>query len=66
MIQADLNVILPEIVLAAFAMLALVGAVYTGKDKTAPAIVWATGILMLGLAVWIGTRGTATTVAFNG
>ncbi|MEC7257664.1 MAG: NADH-quinone oxidoreductase subunit NuoN [Pseudomonadota bacterium] len=66
MIQADLNVILPEIVLAAFAMLALVGAVYTGKDKAAPAIVWATGILMLGLAVWIGTRGTATTVAFNG
>ena len=37
--QADLNVILPEIVISVFAVAALVMAAYTGKDKMA-------GILM--------------------
>lgn len=35
MISADLNVILPEILLALFAILALLGAVYTNKDAAA-------------------------------
>ena len=38
MIQADLNVILPEIVLSVFAMAALVGTVYTAKDRAAGAL----------------------------
>ena len=42
MIQADLSVVLPEIVLAVYAMIALIVAVYTGKDKTAPMILWLT------------------------
>lgn len=66
MIQADLFVILPEIVLALFAMLALLAAVYTSKDGAAIALVWATAMLMLALAAWIGTRGGGTHVAFNG
>ena len=37
MIQADLTIILPEIVLALYAMAALLGAVYTTKDGLAPA-----------------------------
>ena len=57
MISADLNIILPEIVLAVFAMLALIGAVYTGKDKLAPVLVWASAAVMLLLAIWIGTTG---------
>ncbi len=36
MISADLNVILPEIVLSLFAMLALLGAVYTSKTRRRP------------------------------
>ncbi|WP_428928628.1 NADH-quinone oxidoreductase subunit NuoN [Marinibacterium sp. SX1] len=66
-ISADLNIILPEIILALFAMLSMVGAVYTGKDRHAPALVWATAGLMLLLAIWIGTRsdGGAHT-AFGG
>ena len=32
MIISDLNIILPEIILSVYAMLALVGAVYTAKD----------------------------------
>jgi len=66
MISADLNIILPEIVLAVFAMLALVGAVYTGKDKVAPLLVWASAVLMLLMAIWIVTTGADTRVAFSG
>ncbi|MFZ5963906.1 NADH-quinone oxidoreductase subunit NuoN [Thalassococcus sp. BH17M4-6] len=66
MIEADLTVILPEIVLSVFAMLALVGAVYTEKDKLAPALLWATAALFVALALWIGTSGDGTNVAFGG
>ena len=40
MISADLTIILPEILLSVYAMAALVGAVYTGKDRLAPMLVW--------------------------
>ncbi|NIZ09217.1 NADH-quinone oxidoreductase subunit NuoN [Pseudooceanicola sp. HF7] len=65
MLQADLNVILPEIILACCAMLALVGAVYTSKDKAAPALVWATAVIFAVTALWIATRDVAPT-AFHG
>lgn len=63
---ADLNTILPEIVLAVYAMLALVGAVYTGKDRIASVLLWSTVAVMLALAIWIGLTGQSTTVAFGG
>ncbi|MFK7875120.1 MAG: NADH-quinone oxidoreductase subunit NuoN [Paracoccaceae bacterium] len=63
---ADLNIILPEIVLALYAMFALVGAVYTGKDQVASVLLWATSAVMLALAVWIGLNGSGGNVAFNG
>ncbi|GAA6207294.1 NADH-quinone oxidoreductase subunit NuoN [Cognatishimia sp. WU-CL00825] len=66
MITADLNIILPEIILAIYAMLALVGAVYTGKDAIAGALTWLTAILFVGLAAWIGLNGEGSNVAFNG
>jgi len=66
MIQADLSVILPEIVLAVYAMLALLAAVYTGKDKLAALLVWATGGLMIALGLWIATSGSGANVAFGG
>ncbi|WP_417721959.1 NADH-quinone oxidoreductase subunit NuoN [Salipiger sp.] len=66
MIPADLNIILPEIVLAVFAMLALIGAVYTGKDKLASPLLWATAAVFLALALWIGTTGQGTNPAFHG
>ena len=65
MIQADLSVILPEIVLAVYAMLALLAAVYTGKDKLAALLVWTTGGLMVALGLWIATSGSGTNVAFG-
>ncbi|WP_370074030.1 MULTISPECIES: NADH-quinone oxidoreductase subunit NuoN [Salipiger] len=66
MISADLNIILPEIVLAVFAMLALIGAVYTGKDKLAPVLVWASAAVMLVMALWICTTGGQDQTAFWG
>ena len=66
MIQADLNVILPEITLAVYAMLALLVAVYTTKDRMAPLLVWLTSALMFVLAVFIAGRGGDTISAFGG
>ena len=66
MIQADLSVVLPEIILALYAMAALLGAVYTGKDKLASTLIWSTSGLMVALAVWIGTSGSGANTAFGG
>ena len=64
--QADLSVILSEILLAVYAMLALLAAVYTSKDRMAPLLVWTTAGVMTLLAVWIATSGPGTNVAFGG
>ena len=66
MIQSDFPAILPEILLAAFAMIALLFAVYTGKDKTAPMLVWVTAALFAALAAYLGFGGAETRVAFGG
>jgi NADH-quinone oxidoreductase subunit N len=65
MIAADLQIILPEIALAVFAIAALLGGVYTGKDKTAPLLVWVTAAFMLVLAFWLGAE-SGTRVAMGG
>ena len=66
MIQADLNVILPEILLAVYAMAALMAGVYTGKDKLAKPLVYATALVMALLAVYTGSSAAGTEEAFNG
>ncbi|UZD91889.1 NADH-quinone oxidoreductase subunit NuoN [Cognatishimia activa] len=66
MISADLNIILPEILLAVYAMIALVGAVYTGKDALAPLLTWVTAAFLAAIGVWIGLNGEGTNIAFNG
>ena len=66
MIAADLNIILPEIVLSVFAMLGLLAAVYGSKDKMAGALVWLTAALFVALSIWIGLTGEGTNTAFNG
>ncbi len=66
MISADMTTVLPEIFLAIFAMFALLGAVYTGKDATASMLTWATGAVFLALAIWIGMQGGDRVAAFGG
>lgn len=66
MVQSDLATIFPELILAVYAMVALIAAVYTKKDDAAPLIVWVTAGLFLGLAAWIGLSGPGTETAFGG
>ncbi|MBI1418482.1 MAG: NADH-quinone oxidoreductase subunit NuoN [Limimaricola sp.] len=66
MMSADLTIVLPEILLALYAMLALLGAVYTGKDDTASLLTWLTGGVFVLLAIWIGTTGGDRVTAFDG
>jgi NADH-quinone oxidoreductase subunit N len=66
MTSFDLQAILPQLILAVFAMGALVAAVYTGKDKFTPLVTWATAAVMLALALYIGFGDTVTGPAFGG
>ncbi len=66
MIQADLNVILPEIVISVYAMAALLFTVYTGKDKMAGMLVWLTAGLLTIMALWILATGNGNREAFGG
>jgi len=66
MTSFDLQVILPQLILALFAMGALVLAVYTGKDKLTPLVTWATAAVMAALALWIGLGNAPNGPAFGG
>lgn len=66
MMPADFTTILPEIVMAGYAMAALLVGAYTTKDKLAPTLMWSTAGLFLLLALYIGTNGAGERTAFNG
>ncbi len=66
MISSDISVVLPEIVLAVYAMAALIFAVYTSKDKSAGLLVWVTSAIFVAVALWIGLGANGTDTAFNG
>ncbi|MCF8486280.1 MAG: NADH-quinone oxidoreductase subunit NuoN [Rhodobacteraceae bacterium] len=66
MTPSDFNTVLPEFLLAVFAMGALLFGVYAGKDKTAPMLVWATSGLFVALALFIGFGGSGERAAFGG
>ncbi|MFN0116354.1 MAG: NADH-quinone oxidoreductase subunit NuoN [Paracoccaceae bacterium] len=66
MTEFDYAAALPEILLALYAMAALMVAVYAGKDRLTPALTWATAAVFVILAVWIGNGGTGDPSAFHG
>ncbi|WP_439155611.1 NADH-quinone oxidoreductase subunit NuoN [Yoonia sp.] len=66
MIASDIQIVMPEILLAVYAMLALLGAVYTTKDGAAPLLTWVTSGLFVVLAFWIGINGQGAQSAFGG
>ena len=66
MTSADFSIVLPEVVLALYAMAALMFGVYFGKDRVAPVIAWATAGLFLALALWIGMGAGEGGTAFGG
>ena len=53
-------------ILAVYAMIALLFAVYSTKDKLGPLLIWTTSGLMAILALWIAGSGSGTNVAFGG
>jgi NADH-quinone oxidoreductase subunit N len=66
MVYSDFSTVLPEVLLSLYAMAALMFGVYTGKDKAAPLISWATAGLFLAMALWIGVGGEGERSAFHG
>ena len=64
--QVDFPVVLPEIALALYAMIALMLAVYTKKDGVTGLVTWATVAVFLALAAWIGVTGRPEGTAFGG
>ena len=66
MTSADFSVVLPEVVLAIYAMAALIGAVYSGKDALTGVLTWLTALVFAVLALWIGFEGAGSATAFSG
>lgn len=66
MTAVDFNIVLPEVILALYALAALMFGVYTGKDKVAVPLVWATAGVFLAMALWIGLAGEGARTAFGG
>ncbi|MGZ9810589.1 NADH-quinone oxidoreductase subunit NuoN [Pseudoroseicyclus sp. H15] len=64
--STDLSILLPEIMLAFYAMVALIVVVYTGKDEAARPLTLLTVIVFAGLAFWIGYTGEGKQLAFAG
>ena len=66
MIYDDLSIILPEIFLSLYVMVALVGAVYTLKDEIAQKVTWLTAFVFILLAFWMIFSEAQTEIAFGG
>jgi len=66
MTSSFFQAVLPEVLLAIYAMLALVFTVYTGKDKLTRTVTWVTAGVMLALALWIGLGQPPAAPAFHG
>lgn len=65
MLSADLSTVLPELLLAIYAMLALLWGVYFGKDAQARPILWASVAVLVALAFFIGFQEEGTREAFD-
>ncbi len=66
MTSLDLTIALPEILLALYAMAALMFGAFFGKDSVATPILWATVAVFLLLAVLVGTMAPEARPAFGG
>lgn len=66
MLEQDLTLVLPELVLAVYAMGALMIGVWGAKDGATPLLTWMTAIVMAGLAAWIGIAPSGAATAFDG
>ncbi|MXU65612.1 NADH-quinone oxidoreductase subunit NuoN [Oceanomicrobium pacificus] len=65
MIAQDISVVLPELVLAIYAMAALMWGVFMGQDKQSDFILHLTAGLLILVGFWIGFSGEGTQTAFG-
>ena len=61
-----IQILLPEITLSIFAMIALLGAVYGGKDKVSSAVLWCIVTMFSVIAIYVSLQGGETLTAFGG
>ena len=66
MTSLDFSTILPEVVLAAYALAALMAGAYLGKDRLASTLLWTTVAAFLVVAAMVGLGGRADQDAFPG
>ncbi len=66
MTGVDLPILLPEILLALYAMAALLVWVYGGKDKWAGALTWTTAAVLVAMALIVATKNGVGSIAFGG
>jgi NADH-quinone oxidoreductase subunit N len=66
MIGTDLQVMLPELLLAGYAMAALIWGVFRGGDAGTEALLWVTSGVFVALALWIGFAPAEKASAFRG
>ena len=62
----DFHIVLPEVLLALYAMAALLGCVYAGKDALTGVVTWATAGIFVALAAYIGFAGEGVNIGFGG
>ena len=66
MTGSDFPTLLPEIILALYAMAALMFGVYGGKDRAAGLLTWTTAAMMVLLALWLSFKPGLGAIAFGG
>ena len=66
MTAIDLAIVLPEVLLSAYAMIALMVGVYFGKDALSNALTWATAAVFVALALFIAFGMGAGGAGFGG
>ena len=66
MTSLDFSTILPEALLALYALLALLAGAYLGKDRLASTLLWATVAAFLIAAAMVGLGGRDDLAAFHG
>lgn len=62
----DFSIVLPEVVLAVYAMAALLFGAYADRPGMARLLTWTTAALMVVLAFWISVKGGGDRSAFGG
>ena len=66
MLSNDISVILPELLLAVYAMAALMFGVWSKKEEAVSGLIlWITALVVIGVGLWVGMAPAGTETAFN-